>query len=74
MLLGALQKRPQLRSEAELEEEARHLSAQAKTQAMKGGRAPTDTGSMRLQRHSEAAMHGDTCSGYHGSQARWLLV
>ena len=37
MLLGALQSRPQLRSEAELEEEARHLSAKAKTQAMKGG-------------------------------------
>ena len=38
MLLGALQKRPQLKSEAELEEEARQLSAQAKSQAMKGGR------------------------------------
>ena len=37
MLLGALQSRPQLRSEAELEEEARHQSAKAKTQAMKGG-------------------------------------
>ena len=37
MLLGALQKRPQLKSEAQLEEEARQLSAQAKTQAMRGG-------------------------------------
>ena len=36
MLLSALQKRPELPSEADLEEEARQLSATAKSEAMKG--------------------------------------
>lgn len=36
MLLSALQRRPQLQSEAELEEEARRLSATARSEAMKG--------------------------------------
>ena len=38
MLLSALQKRPELPSEADLEEEARQLSATAKSEAMKGAR------------------------------------
>ena len=50
MLLGALQSRPQLRSEAELEEEARQLSAKAKTQAMKGGLCGTPAAAMARQR------------------------
>ena len=54
MLLGSLQKRPQLKSAAELEEEARQLSAQAKTQAMKGRRATEHAapplGTLQLER------------------------